>query len=157
MKTETNLFLRSLIGEKKTRLIEEKSRILSLSRSLEDADRIIQIDQGLKALHGALSELKAEARQHTAAESTEPVQQPRTVTIPVLSPETVPVIRDSLDAYVQSAENVYSLVKSTLTDIPLYDSVASRQALREAEKCRDTIRRAKDEFTALYPIPPKKK
>lgn len=155
MKPETNLFLRALIGEKKSRLLVEDARI-PLRCSPEDADRIIQINQELKALNSALSELKAEDRQCTAAESTEPVQQPLTISIPVLSPETVQVIRDSLANDVKSAENCYSFVKSTLAAVPLHDSCSSNRALREAEKICDRIRHAKDEFNALYPIPKEK-
>lgn len=156
MKPETNLFLRALIGEKKSRLLEEDARI-PLRCSPEDADRIIQINQELKSLNSALSELKADARQYATVKEPELVDRPRIPTIPILSGETVQIIREALDTDVRSAEGAYFFTKFALADINLGSSDANSQALRKTKEICDRIRRAKEEFNALYPIPKGKK
>lgn len=116
MKPETNLFLRALIGEKKSRLLEETARI-PLRGFPEAADRIIQINQELKALNSAFSELN------------------------VLSPETVKIIRRSLEVHKDAAETILATVAA----------FASGEVKETAEAKVSSACRALDEFNAVYP------
>lgn len=150
MKPETNLFLRALIGEKKSRLLEEDARI-PIRCSPEDADRIIQINQELKALNSALSELKADARQYATVKEPELVDRTPLPTIPRLSGETAQVIREALDIHVKSAECCYPVIESMVDTPFFFGPKGNSKILQRAKDELANARRAKEEFNALYP------
>lgn len=84
MKTETNLYLRSLIGEKKAALCEAH-------------------DEDLRKLNDALTELRTEATQ----------KQPCS-TVPPLSEKTVEAIRHLLEINLKSANDASDWVNRIL-------------------------------------------
>lgn len=84
MKTETNLYLRSLVGEKKAALCEAH-------------------DEDLRKLNDALTELRTEATQ----------KQPCS-TVPPLSEKTVEAIRHLLEIYLKSANEMSEEIKCIL-------------------------------------------
>lgn len=88
MKTETNLYLRSLVGEKKAALCEAH-------------------DEDLRKLNDALTELRTEATQ----------KQPCSA-VPPLSEKTVEVIRHLLEIYLKSANEMSDQIKCILPLIP---------------------------------------
>lgn len=89
MKTETNLYLRSLVGEKKAALCEAH-------------------DEDLRKLNDALTELRTEATQ----------KQPCSA-VPPLSEKTVEVIRHLLEIYLKSANEMSDQINCILPLIPL--------------------------------------
>ena len=88
MKTETNLYLRSLVGEKKSTLREV-------------------YDEELAKLNDALTALRTEESQ----------KQPCS-TVPPLSEKTVETIRHLLEIYLRSANEMSDQVKCILPLIP---------------------------------------
>lgn len=154
MKPETNLFLRSLIGKEKARLIAEKSRIVSANCSQspaslrlppEDVDKIIQIDRDAKELNSALSELKEEAKKQDNP-STTPIEAPAA---PHLSDDTANRIRGvlelNLDALRKAAAKVGELLQLLPGDKILIQ--ARFDAFRVVEQARQDL----NEFNAAFP------
>lgn len=144
MKFETNLFLRTLIGEKKSRLLEEDARI-PLRCSPEAADRIIQIYQELKALNSALSELKEEEKKQDNP-STTPIEAPAT---PRLPDDTANRIRKALGLYVDTLRKAAASVGELLQLLP--DDKKLIQARFDAFRLIEQARQDLDEFNAAYP------
>lgn len=147
MKPETNLFLRSLIGKEKARLIAEKSRIVSANCSQspaslrlppEDVDKIIQIDRDAKELNSALSELKKEAKK-----------QDNPSTTPHFSPEIIEETRTALRNNLASAEKSVRALMGIMV-LPFTHPSVSKD-LTDARRLYDLARRALDEFNAVYP------
>lgn len=88
MKTETNLYLRSLVGEKKAALCEAH-------------------DEDLRKLNDALTELRTEATQ----------KQPCSA-VPPLSEKTVEAIRQLLELDLESANEVLDKIMRIISLIP---------------------------------------
>lgn len=154
MKPETNLFLRSLIGREKSRLLTEKTRIISANCSQspeslrlppEDVDKIIQIDRDAKELNSALSELKEEAKKQDNPSPT-PIEAPAA---PHLSDDTADRIRKSLDLYVDSLRDAASKVGALLCLLP--DDKKLIQARFDAFRLIEQARQDLTEFNAVYP------
>lgn len=148
MKFETNLFLRTLIGEKKSRLLEEDARI-PLRCSPEAADRIIQIYQELKALNSAFSELKEEEKKQDNP-STTPIEAPAA---PPLPDDTANRIRKALGLYVDSLRKSAASVGELLQLLP--DDKKLIQARFDAFRLIEQARQDLNEFNAAYPEPKK--
>lgn len=144
MKFETNLFLRTLIGEKKSRLLEEDARI-PLRCSPEAADRIIQIYQELKALNSAFSELKEEEKKQDNP-STTPIETPAA---PHISDDTATRIRKALGLYVDALRKAAANVGELLQLLP--DDKTLIQARFDAFRLIEQARQDLDEFNAAYP------
>lgn len=154
MKPETNLFLRSLIGEKKARLIAEKTRIVSgncskspasLRLPPEDVDKIIQIDRDAKELNDALSELKEEAKKQDNP-STTPIEAPAT---PRLPDDTATRIRGVLKLNVDSLIGAAEKVGALLCLLP--DDKKLIQARFDAFRLIEQARQDLNEFNEAYP------
>jgi hypothetical protein len=154
MKPETNLFLRSLIGREKARLIAEKFRIVSgnCSRSPaslcfppEDVDKIIQIDRDAKELNSALSELKEEAKKQGNPSPT-PIEAPAA---PHLSDDTANRIRKALGLYVDSLRKAAASVGELLQLLP--DDKKLIQARFDAFRLIEQARQDLNEFNEAYP------
>lgn len=144
MKFETNLFLRTLIGEKKSRLLEEDARI-PLRCSPEAADRIIQIYQELKALNSAFSELKEEENKQDNP-STTPIEAPAT---PPLPDDTANRIRKALGLYVDTLRKAAASVGELLQLLP--DDKKLIQARFDAFRLIEQARQDLNEFNEAYP------
>lgn len=143
MKFETNLFLRALIGEKKSRLLEEDARI-PLRCSPEDADRIIQINQELKVLNSALSELKEEEKKQDNP-STTPIEAPA----PRPTDKDIERIRYELDRAITIADNV----NDHILLIRRYPTLGtfSELFLAEIAALLRSVSNARTKFDAAYP------
>lgn len=125
MKTETNLYLRSLVGEKKAALCEAH-------------------DEELRKLNDALTELRTEATQ----------KQPCS-TVPPLSEKTVEVIRQLLEIYLRSANEMSDQINCILPLIPLGEK---RENLILTAKAKEfEASKALKEFNTAYPVKPKSK
>lgn len=158
MKPETNLFLRSLIGKEKQRLIAEKTRIVSgncsqspasLRLPPEDVDKIIQIDRDAKKLNSALSELKEEAKKqnHLGKSPTAMfVDEFRTSS---LSDDTANRIRKTLGLYVDTLRKAAANVGELLQLLP--DDKKLIQARFDAFRLIEQARQDLDEFNKAYP------
>ena len=158
MKPETNLFLRSLIGKEKSRLLTEKTRIVSANCSQspeslrlppEDVDKIIQIDRDAKELNDALSELKEEAKKRD-----NPIPIP--IPIPIEAPppphnseDTATRIRGVLKLNVDSLKGAAEKVGALLCLLP--DDKKLIQARFDAFRLIEQARQDLDEFNAAYP------
>lgn len=165
MKPETNLFLRSLIGKEKQRLIAEKTRIVSgncsqspasLRLPPEDVDKIIQIDRDAKELNSALSELRKEAEKqahlgkrvammmkdeiHVTASMDDLSEKPK-ITRP--TDEDIEHIRYELDraGYLALTVNRYSF--QHVQGAPLF--------LVETARLLESISHARTQFNAAFP------
>lgn len=154
MKPETNLFLRSLIGKEKARLIAEKTRIViaicsqspvSLRLPPENVAKIIQIDRDAKELNDALSELKEEAKKQDSP-STTPIEAPAT---PRLPDDTANRIRKALGLYVDSLRKAAANVGELLQLLP--DNKKLIQARFDAFRLIEQARQDLNEFNAAHP------
>lgn len=150
MKPETNLFLRSLIGKEKARLRAEKTRIVSdncaqtpasLRLPPEDVDKIIQIDRDAKELNSALSELRGEAKKQAHLGKSHTLIFTDEFPTTSLSPETVKIIRRSLEVHKNAAETILVTVAAFV----------SGETKKSAEENVSAACRALDEFNAVYP------
>lgn len=151
MKPETNLFLRSLLGEKKARLRAEKTRIVgnncaqlpaSLRLSPEDVYTIIQINRDTKELNSALSELREEAKKQAPLGKSHTLIFTDECPTTSLSPETIEIIRDVLELRKETAESTFRQFKPFFRD---------EDAKESAKAHVNSFRRALDEFNAVYP------
>ena len=164
MKPETNLFLRSLIGKEKQRLIEEKTRIVSgncskspasLRLPPEDVDKIIQIDRDAKELNSALSELKEEAKKqnHIGKKAPFIVRDdfpiPPSESTPHFSPEIIKEMRSALRNNVMASDSAVKLMQRIADGSVL--SPGLLQSLTNLQKRRDIARLAAKVFDAAYP------
>lgn len=164
MKPETNLFLRSLIGKEKQRLIEEKTRIVSgncskspasLRLPPEDVDKIIQIDRDAKELNSALSELKEEAKKqnHIGKKAPFIVRDdfpiPPSESTPHFSPEIIEEMRSALRNNVMASDSAVKLMQRIADGSVL--SLGLLQSLTNLQKRRDIARLAAKVFDAAYP------
>lgn len=164
MKPETNLFLRSLIGKEKARLIAEKSRIVSANCSQspaslrlppEDVDKIIQIDRDAKELNSALSELKEEAKKQDNLGKKAPFivrddfPIPPSESTPHFSPEIIEEMRSALRNNLASAERSVRCLMGIMV-LPCTHPSVSKE-LTDARRLCALARRALDEFDAAYP------
>lgn len=154
MKPETNLFLRSLIGKEKSRLLTEKTRIVSANCSQspeslrlppEDVDKIIQIDRDAKELNDALSELKEDAKRQ-GNPSTTPIESPAA---PHISEDTATRIRGVLKLNVDSLKGAAEKVGALLCLLP--DDKKLIQARFDAFRLIEQARQDLNEFNAAYP------
>lgn len=154
MKPETNLFLRSLIGKEKSRLLTEKTRIVSANCSQspeslrlppEDVDKIIQIDRDAKKLNDALSELKEEAKKQDNP-STTPIETPAA---PHISDDTATRIRKALGLYVDALRKAAANVGELLQFLP--DDKKLIQARFDAFRLIEQARQDLNEFNEAYP------
>ena len=154
MKPETNLFLRSLIGKEKSRLLTEKTRIVSANCSQspeslrlppEDVDKIIQIDRDAKELNDALSELKEEAKKRDNPIPI-PIEAPAA---PHISEDTATRIRGVLKLNVDSLKGAAEKVGALLCLLP--DDKKLIQARFDAFRLIEQARQDLDEFNAAYP------
>lgn len=166
MKPETNLFLRSLIGKEKQRLIAEKTRIVSgncsqspasLRLPPEDVDKIIQIDRDAKELNSALSELRKEVEKQAPlgenaqdyAPITIHVDTPVEAPAPRLSDDTANRIRKALGLYVDALRKASAPVDELLQLLP--DDKKLIQARFDACRLIDQARQDLNEFNEAYP------
>lgn len=154
MKPETNLFLRSLIGKEKSRLLTEKTRIISANCSQspeslrlppEDVDKIIQIDRDAKELNSALSELKEEAKKQGNPSPTHIEAH----AAPHLSDDTATRIRKALGLYVDSLRDAASKVGALLSLLP--DDRKLIQARFDAFRLIEQARQDLNKFNEAYP------
>ena len=150
MKPETNLFLRSLIGKEKARLRAEKTRTVSnncaqspasLRLPPEDVDKIIQIDRDAKELNSALSELRGEAKKQAHLGKSHTLIFTDEFPTTSLSPETVKIIRRSLEAHKDA----------TAALLVIRAEFASGEEKKSMEAYVSSACRALDEFNAVYP------
>lgn len=166
MKPETNLFLRSLIGKEKQRLIAEKTRIVSgncsqspapLRLPPEDVDKIIQIDRDAKELNSALSELKEEAKKqnHLGKKAPfivlddYPITAPVEAPAPHLSDDTANRIRKALGLYVDALRKSSANVGELLQLLP--DDKILIQTRFDAFRLIEQARQDLNEFNEVYP------
>lgn len=162
MKPETNLFLRSLIGKEKSRLLTEKTRIVSnncaqspasLRLPPEDVDKIIQIDRDAKKLNSALSELREEAEKQAPlgenAQDDAPITNPVEAPAPRLSDETANHIRKALGLYVDTLRKAAASVGDLLQLLP--DDKKLIQARFDAFRLIEQARQDLNEFNEAYP------
>lgn len=159
MKPETNLFLRSLIGKEKARLIAEKSRIViaicsqspvSLRLPPENVAKIIQIDRDAKELNSALSELKEDAKKqdHLGEKAPFIVRDdfPLTTPAPAATRPTskdIERIRYELDRAAYLATMVANQSSTVAPTQPLFQVVTARLL--------ESVSHARTEFNAAYP------
>lgn len=130
MKPETNLFLRSLIGVKKSSLRRQIDEALDTPGfSKEDGNQLVAALNEISKCNDALTALRKESRE----------QHPAT---PPLSPETVRIIRRSLKVHLDAVES------SFMAFAPLF---RDEEAKARAESDVIAARRALNEFNAAYP------
>lgn len=158
MKPETNLFLRSLIGKEKARLIAEKTRIVSANCSQspaslrlppEDVAKIIQIDRDAKELNDALSELKEEAKKQNHSGKSPTVMLVEEFRTPSLSPEVINATRTALRNNLASAKKTVRGLMGIMV-LPYTHPGVSKE-LTDARCLCDLAHRALEEFNAVYP------
>lgn len=121
MKTETNLYLRSLCGEKKSALREAH-------------------DEELRKLNDALTALRSE----------EPQKQPCS-TVPPLSEKTVETIRHLLEIYLRSANEMLGQIKCILSFAPVGKEKERDEIIQKANTKVSEATTALNEFNAAYP------
>lgn len=170
MKPETNLFLRSLIGKEKSRLLTEKTRIVSANCSQspeslrlppEDVDKIIQIDRDAKELNSALSELKEDAKKqdHLGEKAPFIVRDdfpiPSPESTPHFSPEIIEEMRSALRINVSASDSALKLMQRIADGCAI--SPGFLQSLSNLQKRRDIARLAAKVFDAAYPEKSEKK
>lgn len=170
MKPETNLFLRSLIGKEKSRLLTEKTRIVSANCSQspeslrlppEDVDKIIQIDRDAKELNSALSELKEEAKKqdHLGKKAPFIVRDdfpiPPSESTPHFSPEIIEEMRSALRNNVMASDSAVKFLQRIADGCAI--SPGWLQSLSNLQKRRDIARLAAKVFDAAYPEKSEKK
>ncbi len=143
MKPETNLFLRSLIGVKKSSLRRQIDEALDTPGfSKEDGNQLVAALKEISKCNDALTALRKESRE----------QQPAT---PPLSQEVIEATRTALRNNLASMERSAHCLMGILA-LP-YAHPGVVKDLADAQRLRDLAHRALDEFNAVYPEKSEKK
>lgn len=153
MKTETNLYLRSLVEKQRADLLNEEycivNKITGSNMSddeIEDAAfSLSEIWQKIRKLDGFLSDLRQEGHKNELGPQFSPA----------LSEKTVEAIRHLLEIYLESANEMSGQIKCILPLIPFGEK---RDNIVLAAKVKtDEATTALNEFNAAYPQKPKSK
>ena len=147
MKTETNLYLRSLIEKQRADLLNERSCIINrISGStmsddeIEDATfNLSEIGQKIRKFNGFLSDLRQEGHKNELG------PQPT----PALSEKTVEAIRHLLEIHLKSANKMSDDIKYFLPFVPVGEE-RDKLVLNVKTKVGEATT-ALSEFNAAYP------
>ena len=148
MKTETNIYLCSLVEKQRADLLKERDRII---------DRIngaTMPDDEFGYVTFRLSEICREIREAgdaiTALRSEESQKQ-----LPALSEKTVELTRHLLEIYLESANKLSGEIKYILSLTPVGEK--RDKLILDAKTKVDEAATALNEFNAAYPKKPKSK
>lgn len=153
MKTETNLYLRSLIEKQRADLLNERSCIvnkitgstMSESEIEDEAFSLSEIGQKIRKLDGFLHDLRQEGHKNELGPQF----------APALSNETVEAIRQLLEIDLECANEASDKVNKFL---PLIPSGKDRDSIvLKFQTVVGNATTALNEFNAAYPKKPKSK
>lgn len=153
MKTETNLYLRSLVEKQRADLLNERSCIINRitgstmsEDEIEDAAfNLSEIGQKIRKFNGFLSDLRQDGHKNELG--------PRPT--PVLSEKTVEAIRHLLEINLNSANEMLGQIKCILSFAPVgkeRDEIILKANTKVSEATT-----ALNEFNAAYPKKPESK
>lgn len=153
MKTETNLYLRSLIEKQRADLLNERSCIvnkitgstMSESEIEDEAFSLSEIGQKIRKLDGFLSDLRQEGHKNELGPQF----------APALSEKTVEVIRHLLEINLRSVNEMSDQIKCFLPLIPAGEKL-DKISLNVKTKISEATTALK-EFGTAYPKKPKSK
>lgn len=153
MKTETNLYLRSMIEKQRADLLNERSCIvnkitgstMSESEIEDEAFSLSEIGQKIRKLDGFLHDLRQEGHKNELGPQF----------APALSDKTVEAIRQLLEIDLECANEASDKANKFL---PLIPSGKDRDSIvLKAQTVVGNATTALNEFNAAYPQKPKSK
>lgn len=153
MKTETNLYLRSLVEKQRADLLNERSCIINRitgstmsDDEIEDAAfSLSEIGQKIRKFDGFLSDLRQEGHKNELGPQF----------APALSEKTVEVIRQLLKIGLDCTREMSDRVKKITPLLPFGE--AQDNLILAAKGKEDKLTTALNEFNAAYPQKPKSK
>lgn len=153
MKTETNLYLRSMVEQQRADLLNERSCIINrISGStmsddeIEDASfSLSEIGQKIRKFNGFLSDLRQEGHKNELG------PQPT----PALSEKTVDAIRHLLEIRLKSANKMSDEIKYILPLVPVGEE--RDKIVLDVKTKVDEATTALKEFNTAYPKKPESK
>lgn len=152
MKTETNLYLRSLVEKQRADLLNERSCIInritgstmSESEIEDEAFSLSEIRQKIRKLDGFLSDLRQEGHKNELGPQF----------APALSEKTVEAIRHLLKISLDCTREMSDRVKKITPLLPFGE--AQDNLILAAKAKEDKAATALNEFNAAYPVKPSK-